>query len=214
MERLLELDWLAESRDLIITGACGFGKTYIGCALGNLACESFLSVRHYRTQMLLAQLKECRLTDTYLKTMKILNKIDLLIIDDLGLMELSSEQCIDLFEIIEGRHERASTMILSQFPVSKWYDLFSNATYADAILDRLVYHAYKAILPLLMNSPKINKALKQVDIGKDKTQAYAYVKKMQKYAKELYKKNTSNYLTVAGYSLSVHCFLYPTIVLG
>lgn len=143
MKCLRQLEWVKESRDLIITGACGCGKTYIGCALGNIACECFLIVRYYRTQELLTLMKESRIANTYRKTMKALLKADMLILDDFGLMELNNEQCMDLFEIIESRHERSSTVILSQFPVSKWYDLFSNATYADAILDRLVYHAYR-----------------------------------------------------------------------
>lgn len=140
---LSQLKWIYEARDLIITGACGCGKTYLGCAIGNLACESFVTVKYYRTQELLTLMKESRISNTYKKTAKSLQKVDLLILDDFGLMELSNEQCMDLFEIIEARHERSSTMILSQFPVKKWYDFFKNATYADAILDRLVYHAYR-----------------------------------------------------------------------
>lgn len=143
MDNLSRLEWIYEFHDLIITGACGCGKTYLACAIGNLACEKFITVKYYRTQELLTLLKESRLSDTNGKAMKNLKKIDLLILDDFGLMELSNEQCMDLFNIIEVRHEASSTMILSQFPVKKWYDFFKNATYADAILDRLVYHAYR-----------------------------------------------------------------------
>ena len=146
MESLARLEWIYKGEDLIITGACGCGKTYIGCAIGNLACERFISVRYYRTQELLTLLSESRLANTYTKTLKSLQKTELLILDDFGLMELDQEQCMDLFEVIEARHERLSTMILSQFPVKNWYDFFKNATYADAILDRLVYHAYRVEL--------------------------------------------------------------------
>lgn len=68
---------------------------------------------------------------------------DLLVIDDFGLMELDVDKCRDLFEVIESRDCRKSTMIVSQFPVIKWWDLFKNDTYADACLSRMTSKAYR-----------------------------------------------------------------------
>jgi DNA replication protein DnaC len=50
---------------------------------------------------------------------------------------------LDLLEIIEDRHGKASTIVASQLPVGSWYDLFADATLADALLDRLVHSSYK-----------------------------------------------------------------------
>ena len=68
---------------------------------------------------------------------------DLLVIDDFGLMELSMDKCRDLFEIIETRDCKKATMIVSQLPVIKWWDLFKDNTYADACLSRMTSKAYR-----------------------------------------------------------------------
>jgi len=54
-----------------------------------------------------------------------------LIIDDFGLMDLSMDKCRVLFEVIESRDSRKATIIISQIPVAKWYQLFGENTYAD-----------------------------------------------------------------------------------
>ena len=71
------------------------------------------------------------------------NKVDLLILDDFGLMELDVNKCRNLFEILDAREGRHSTIVISQLPVDQWYDLFKESTYADACLDRLLAKAYR-----------------------------------------------------------------------
>ena len=72
---------------------------------------------------------------------------DLLVIDDLGLMDLNLDKCRDLFEIIEARDCRKSTVIISQMPVASWYQLFGDNTYADACLSRMTSKAYRLDFP-------------------------------------------------------------------
>jgi len=64
-------------------------------------------------------------------------------IDDFGLMELDIDKCRNLFELIDSREGLKSTIIISQLPVSSWYDLFKDNTYADASMDRLIHKAYR-----------------------------------------------------------------------
>ena len=79
---------------------------------------------------------------------KILNYFDkiakasLVILDDFGLTRMQLQQ-FDLMENIEDRHEKASTIIVSQLPVTNWFDIISETTIADAILDRLVHSSYR-----------------------------------------------------------------------
>ena len=69
-----------------------------------------------------------------------LAQTDLLIIDDFGMKVLDGQQLLDFMEIIEDRHGRKATIIVSQLPVNDWYDVMKgNTTAADAILDRLVH---------------------------------------------------------------------------
>jgi DNA replication protein DnaC len=70
-------------------------------------------------------------------------KGSLVILDDFGLTRMEQQQQFDLLEIIEDRHGKASTIIVSQLPVTSWFDVITETTIADAILDRLVHSAYR-----------------------------------------------------------------------
>lgn len=84
-----------------------------------------------------------RLEGTLHKLMDRISKTDLLIVDDFGLVNLDQQQRLDLMEIIEDRHAKASTIIASQLPVTSWYDVIGEDTIADAILDRLIHGSYR-----------------------------------------------------------------------
>jgi DNA replication protein DnaC len=75
--------------------------------------------------------------------MTTLAKIDLHILDDWGLAPFSDEHRRDLLEIVEDRHDCRATLVTSQLPVEHWHEALGDPTLADAILDRLVHHAYK-----------------------------------------------------------------------
>ena len=60
-----------------------------------------------------------------------------------GLEGFKGKQITDLLDVIEDRYERRSTIIVSQLPVSQWYELMDNPTVADALLDRLIHNAYR-----------------------------------------------------------------------
>ncbi|MGV8878828.1 MAG: ATP-binding protein [Sphingobacteriaceae bacterium] len=75
-----------------------------------------------------------------------IEKHDLLILDDFGLQNLDKPQRDLLMEIIEDRHNKKSTIIASQLPVSTWYEVIGEGTISDAILDRLVHGAHRISL--------------------------------------------------------------------
>lgn len=103
-----------------------------------------MSVKYIRANTLLQESEKARMVSggsyDYINQMA---AYDLLVIDDFGLMELDMDQCRDLFEIIETRDCKKSTMIVSQLPVLKWWDLFKDNTYADACLSRMTSKAYR-----------------------------------------------------------------------
>jgi DNA replication protein DnaC len=84
-----------------------------------------------------------RLEGTILKFFDKLAKTKLLIIDDFGLAHLDKQQQMDLMDIMEDRHGRASTIVTSQLPVANWYDVIGEGTIADAVLDRLVHTSFR-----------------------------------------------------------------------
>ena len=113
------------------------------CALGHTACREDLSVAYHRAPRLFAALVLARGDGRYAKLLRSLARVDLLIIDDWGPETLDDQQRRDLLEIVEDRHERRSTIVTSQVPVDRWYEIIGNPTMADAVLDRLLHNAYR-----------------------------------------------------------------------
>lgn len=70
-------------------------------------------------------------------------RVQLLILDDLGTHTLSDQQRFHLFEIVEERYRRKSTLITAQVPVAGWHDLIADNTVADAVLDRIVHNSHR-----------------------------------------------------------------------
>jgi DNA replication protein DnaC len=144
--KLLSCDFIRERRNLLITGKCGLGKSYLACALGHKACREDFSVIYHRMPRLFAALALARGDGRYARLLRTLARVDLLILDDLGPEKLNAEQRRDLLEIIEDRHDVRSTVITSQLAVDDWYAVIGDPTLADAILDRIVHSAYKIAL--------------------------------------------------------------------
>src|SRR5690606_8684375 len=112
-------------------------------ALGHQACEQGYQTAYFNMQKLTKQLKIARLEGSIVSFFLKLAKTQLLILDDFGLTHLEKQQQLDLMEIIEDRHAKHSTIIVSQLPVASWFDIIGEATIADAILDRLVHTSHR-----------------------------------------------------------------------
>ncbi len=143
MLRLSDCSWVREHKDIVITGATGSGKSFLGSALGHQSCDYGYKVKYYQTSRLFAELKEKKDEGSYHKMLTRLVNIDLLILDDFGLTSFTKESRIALLDILEDRHGRKSTMFASQLPVSSWHELIGDSTIADAIMDRIVYGSYR-----------------------------------------------------------------------
>jgi len=135
--------YLTQGESVLITGATGSGKSFLASALGHQACMHGFKVMYFNTQKFMIRVKMARLDGSLLNFFDKIAKCSLLILDDFGLTHLEKQQQFDLMEIMEDRHGRASTIIASQLPVASWYDVISEATIADAILDRLVHTSYR-----------------------------------------------------------------------
>lgn len=142
-ERLALLDFIRSHENLIITGATGTGKSYLAQALGHQACISLMKTLYFNTTRLMSHLKLTRLEGTYSKTMALLEKADLLILDDFGLTALDNQDRQGLMDIVERKYDRSSIIISTQIPVTGWHDLIGEPTIADAILDRIVHSSHR-----------------------------------------------------------------------
>ncbi len=144
--RIAELaqgEWVAGARNLLITGPCGSGKTWIACALGHNACMMGITVRYYRVSRLFLALAQAKADGSYSKLLAKLARVRVLIIDDWGLEKITTAQRYDLMEIMDDRYGENSTVIVSQLPVSEWHGTIGDNTVADAILDRIVHNSHR-----------------------------------------------------------------------
>ena len=146
MRSLITCQWIKTYQNVIITGPTGIGKSYLSEAIAQKACREGFTALRYRSTRLMRELEIARGDGSYLKLLNRMAKVDLLVIDDWGLASLSDTERRDFLEVMEDRHGLKSTLITSQYPVSKWYELIGEPTMADAILDRIVHNAHKLTL--------------------------------------------------------------------
>jgi len=157
--RLQTCDWIKKSRDILITGPTGVGKSFIACALGFQACISEFKVLYTTSGKLLDKLLFAKADGSYLNELEKIAKMDLLILDDFGLKPIDAKNRTMFFDIIDDRHSKKSTIITSQIPVKDWYDCIGEPTIADAIMDRLTNGSFR----IELQGESMRKRIKNVE---------------------------------------------------
>lgn len=142
-DRLLSLEFIKQSENIIITGPTGVGKSYLAQCIGMTACKQTIRTRYYNFHQLCEELKLARLEGNYLKTIKKLGTIPLIILDDFGLHSFDQFSRETLLTIIEDHYDKGSLIFTSQLPVSTWHQTIGEGTIADAILDRVIYSSHR-----------------------------------------------------------------------
>ena len=161
MLELADCNWVVNKRNVILHGSTGTGKTFLSCSLGAKACSYGYHVRYYRCAQLIRELTVAKSDGSYARMSSKIKKTDLLIIDDWGMSPFTTEEAHDMFELIDDRHNSASTVFSSQVPATEWYEIIGEETVADAIMDRIINTSYKIELKGPSLRPK--KSLKAKD---------------------------------------------------
>ncbi len=141
--RLLNSSFIKQKENIILTGPTGVGKSFVASAIGHQACMMGYKTMYFNTQKLFGLLKAALADGTYYKLIAKIEKQQLLILDDFGLQTLDHHNRQALMEIIEDRHGKQATVIVSQLPTTKWHKVIGESAIADAVLDRLVHTAHR-----------------------------------------------------------------------
>lgn len=165
--RLASCEYITEYHNVFITGKSGSGKTYLACALGMEACKQYYKTYFIRLPDLLMALAEARENGNYLKVLTKYANVTLLIIDEWLMLKPTEAEQRDIFELIHRRRKKSSTIFCSQVHWDGWYEQLGGdaSPLADAILDRIVYDAYRIHIQSI--DSKNDKSMREV-YGLDK----------------------------------------------
>ncbi len=138
---MISASFVSQSRNILIAGPTGVGKTHLACALGQAACRQGFTTLFFSLNRLLEKIALTRAQGRYLSLLKKLTAISCLIIDDFGLRALTPQQLQDIYDLVDGRVETLTTIVTTQLPVENWSEILPDPVLCDAITDRIVQKA-------------------------------------------------------------------------
>ena len=142
LRELGNLGFLAEAKNILLLGAPGVGKTHLAIALGVKACQQRKRVLFYTAEQLAEQLAAADASHSLARLLKNLTRVDLLVIDELGYLQLSKRTASLFFQLVSKRYEKGSIIVTSNKAPEQWGEIFQDDVLAAAILDRLLHHSY------------------------------------------------------------------------
>lgn len=154
---LESLNFIKKKENLVLTGAPGTGKTHLVTGLGRKACKEGYEVRFYRVADLVELLEKSWTEGKFQQLRNKFNKVDMIILDEMGYVPFSGEGAELLFQLISDWYERRSLVITSNLEFSQWNRVFVDSRLTAALVDRVIHHAH--ILSFTGDSYRVKHAL-------------------------------------------------------
>jgi DNA replication protein DnaC len=142
IEELASCAFVRRHDNLILVGQSGLGKSHLVEALGRAACVQGFRVRYTTSAGLLQDLTAALADQTLAARLRYWTGFEVLIIDEFGFDRLERQACVEapqlLYKVIEGRHGKRSTVLVTNVDFEGWGEYLGDAPLAMAFLDRLV----------------------------------------------------------------------------
>lgn len=136
------LRFIEKNENILFVGSPGVGKTHLSISIGIENAKNNHSTYFINCNDLIQALRKSYLQNRLDDKLKTLSKYKLLIIDEVGYLPIDKDAANMLFQLINKRYEKTSTIITTNKPFSEWGELFGDTMIANAILDRLLHHSH------------------------------------------------------------------------
>lgn len=155
---LCSLAFLENNENIVFLGSSGVGKTHLSISIGIEAARQRYSTYFIKCSNLLENLKKAQDENRLEARLKHYASYRLLIIDELGYLPISEGDERLLFQLIDRRYEKKSTIVSTNINFSDWEAIFYDIRIANAILDRILHHC--SVIQILGDSYRLKDIVK------------------------------------------------------